>query len=84
MTTTQQPIAPDSPPPSLQGLEHTGEPSAMSDAFARNLLESLVRFRDGDFASRMPAECSVTSGYPSSTVSTFAARSELRLQESGP
>src|SRR5690349_7440228 len=27
-----------------------------SDAFARRLLESLVRFRDGDFGSRMPAD----------------------------
>ena len=29
---------------------------AASESFARNLLEALVRFRDGDFASRMPPD----------------------------
>ncbi|HKU38293.1 MAG TPA: hypothetical protein VJR89_09100, partial [Polyangiales bacterium] len=54
MTSVQQPVAMEPQPPLPHGHGPGSIPAATSDAFARNLLESLVRFRDGDFSSRMP------------------------------
>ena len=38
----------DGPPPGLGGRS--------AESFARDLLDALIRFRDGDFSSRMPTD----------------------------
>src|SRR5687768_1661805 len=56
----QSPIAESHPFAARENGERTDENdtralSAWSDEFARNLLHALVRFRDGDFGSRLPS-----------------------------
>ena len=52
-----------------------------SDSFARNLLDALMRFRDGDFDSRMPRDHVGIEGKIADVVNDILTTSERRADE---
>src|SRR4051812_23542003 len=52
-----------------------------SDSFARDLLTALVRFRDGDFSSRMPADLVGVEGKIADVFNDISSTSSRRTQE---
>src|SRR5262245_39593656 len=71
MSTTSEPHAP------LRDSGHV----ALDDDFARALLGSLLRFKDGDFSSRMPADLVGIEGKISDIFNEILAVSERRARE---
>src|SRR5580658_5520993 len=66
--------------PVLVGLGHHGGVSS-PDAFAANLLGSLLRFKDGDFSSRMPSDLIGIEGKIADVFNEILAVSERRAHE---
>jgi HAMP domain-containing protein/CheY-like chemotaxis protein/signal transduction histidine kinase len=66
--------------PIFVGLDHNGGVSS-PDAFAANLLGSLLRFKDGDFSSRMPSDLIGIEGKIADVFNEILAVSERRANE---
>src|SRR5690349_6921138 len=75
-------MALDNTPPSSLAHDHLlSREHATSELFARNLLVSLLRFKDGDFDARMPTDLTGIEGKIADTFNDILAVSERRATE---
>jgi HAMP domain-containing protein/CheY-like chemotaxis protein/signal transduction histidine kinase len=79
---TQQSADPGSPVTPFSTRENGAAPSPPpNEAFSRDLLEALLRFRDGDFGSRMPSDLTGVEGKIADVFNDILSVSSRRTAE---
>jgi HAMP domain-containing protein/CheY-like chemotaxis protein/signal transduction histidine kinase len=82
MEQPSQETDPNAPSPRREGGENGHGPNgSSSEVFAKNLLEALIRFRDGDFSTPMPADLVGIDGKIADVFNDILAVSSRRTAE---